>query len=125
MHATAPLKTIGRRYVLHEQLGAGSMGAVYRATDRLTGELVALKRVTTPAEQLVFASRGGRTDPPLALAQEFRILASLHHPHIIRVLDYDFDEHGCPFFTMTLLENAGTIVAAGRCIPCRHSCEAA
>ncbi len=28
----------------------------------------------------------------LALVQEFKILASLHHPHIIRVLDYGFDK---------------------------------
>ncbi|MBL7201968.1 MAG: tetratricopeptide repeat protein [Anaerolineae bacterium] len=90
------------------------MGAVYRATDRLTGEAVALKRVTTPAEQLTFASRGEKTDPPLALAQEFRTLASLHHPNVIRVLDYGFDEQRCPFFTMTLLENAQTLVGAGQ-----------
>jgi serine/threonine protein kinase len=108
------LWTVGRRYVLHEQLGAGAMGAVYRASDRLTGGSVALKRVTTPAAQLTFASRAGKTDPRLALAQEFRILASLHHPNIIRVLDYGFDEQRCPFFTMTLLENAQTIVEAGR-----------
>jgi hypothetical protein len=70
VHADVPLRAIGRRYVLHEQLGAGAMGAVYRATDRLTGDVVALKRVTTPAEQLAFASRSGRTDPPLALARD-------------------------------------------------------
>jgi serine/threonine protein kinase len=110
----ASLQTMGRRYVLHKQLGAGGMGTVYRATDRLTGEAVALKRVTTPAEQLTFASRSGKTDPPLALAQEFRTLASLHHPNIIRVLDYGFDQQRCPFFTMTLLENAQTIAKAGQ-----------
>ena len=37
--ATLPsLQTIGRRYVLHECLGVGGMGAVYRATDRLSGQ---------------------------------------------------------------------------------------
>ena len=103
MMANPSLQTISRRYVLHERLGTGGMGAVYRATDRLTARQVALKRVTTPADQLDFASRSGDTDLSLALAREFRTLASLHHPHIISVLDYGFDQQRCPFFTLSLL----------------------
>jgi tetratricopeptide (TPR) repeat protein len=90
------------------------MGVVYRATDRLTGDAVALKRVTTSAEHLSFDSRSDDLNLPLALAQEFRTLASLHHPHVISVLDYGFDEQRYPFFTMSLLENARTIVQAGQ-----------
>jgi predicted ATPase len=90
------------------------MGVVYRASDRLTGQEVALKRVTAPTDQLQFAARGGDTDPSLSLAQEFRTLASLHHPNIIGVLDYGFDDAQQPFFTMALLENAQTLVEAGQ-----------
>jgi len=108
------LSTIGKRYVLHEQLGGGGMGAVYRATDRLAGQTVAFKRVTVPASQLTFASRAGDTNLALALAQEFKTLASLRHPNIISVLDYGFDEERQPFFTMNLLENARTVVDAGQ-----------
>jgi tetratricopeptide (TPR) repeat protein len=107
-------KTIGRRYVLHERLGVGGMGAVYPATDRLTGEVVALKRVTTPPEQLAFASHSEQADQHLGLAREFGTLASLHHPHIISVLDYGFDEERQPFFTMDLLEDAQTIAETGQ-----------
>ncbi|MFQ6115003.1 MAG: hypothetical protein ACE5NG_13135 [bacterium] len=94
METKPSLQAIGRRYLLHEKLGAGGMGAVYRATDRLSGGEVALKRVMLPAEQLMFASRGRSADPRLDLAQEFRTLASLRHPRIISVLDYGFGKTG-------------------------------
>ncbi|MFQ5421688.1 MAG: serine/threonine-protein kinase, partial [Anaerolineae bacterium] len=108
----------GNRYALQEQLGTGAMGAVYRAQDRLTGHTIALKRVTVPNKELAFASRmsiadnGG--DVRLALAQEFRTLATLRHPHIISVLDYGFDDQGHPYFTMDLLENTQTLLDAGQ-----------
>jgi tetratricopeptide (TPR) repeat protein len=105
---------IGNRYLLRDKLGSGGMGAVYRATDRLSGEDVALKRVTTPEDRLDFASRPGINDPRLALAQEFRTLASLRHPRIISVLDYGFDTSGNPFFTMDLVEGGSTFLEAGR-----------
>lgn len=100
---------IAHRYDLHARLGKGGMGEVYRATDRLTGETVALKRVTAPTENLQFTSHdfgGDSVAFRLALAQEFRMLASLRHPQVINVLDYGFDETGSPFFTMDLLHDA-------------------
>src|SRR5689334_19250713 len=75
---------IGFRYQLLEPLGQGSMGTVYKAIDRLTRQPVALKRV---------ASVTGAADTEksakvrLTLADEFQTLASLHHPHVINVLD--------------------------------------
>lgn len=102
-----------KRYILHEQLGAGGMGAVYRATDPLTGRQVALKRVMAPTSQLEFRSMHEGIDLRLALTQEFQTLASLRHPNIISVLDYGFDEMGQPYFTMNLLENPKNILEAG------------
>ena len=103
---------IANRYILHDQLGRGGMGAVYRATDRLTGQVVALKRVTVSAEALEFASESFQGDSiglRVALAREFQLLASLRHPHIISVLDYGFDDDEHPFFTMNLLEGSVTL----------------
>jgi tetratricopeptide (TPR) repeat protein len=107
-------KIVGRRYVLQNELGRGGMGTVYRAVDRLTGQVVALKRVTAPGEQLLTASTGASADMRLSLAQEFRTLSSLRHPNIISVLDYGFDEERQPYFTMELLTESQNILAAGR-----------
>ncbi len=107
---------INGRYQLHNKIGQGGMGIVHRATDRLTGEIVALKQVFLPVEQIMFASRPisqTNRELRLALAHEFQVLAGLRHPNIISVLDYGFDENGQPFFTMSYLEGAETIVAAG------------
>lgn len=98
------------RYTEHELLGHGGMGAVYRATDRLTNQMVALKRVAALAASRPTASSANAHK--LALAREFSILASLRHPNIISVLDYGFDQEQRPFFTMTYLENAQTILEA-------------
>lgn len=106
---TAPL-LIGRRYQLHHILGQGGMGSVYRATDRLTGKIVALKRVHTNAMLLDFSTSHNAEDFRLALAREFKMLASLRHPNIIQVLDYGFDDNREPYYTMELLENAVTLL---------------
>jgi eukaryotic-like serine/threonine-protein kinase len=110
---TATSHIINHHYVLGDKLGERSFGAVYRAKDRLIGDTVALKHVTTPTTQLLFSSRGEDAQVNLALAQEFRTLASLRHPHIISVLDYGFDHNRQPYFTMELLENPQTILEAG------------
>ncbi len=104
---------IGRRYILNRPLGHGGMGAVYHATDRLTGTPVALKRVIQPGEAAQFASTGDSQDYRIALAGEFKVLASLRHPHIISVIDYGFDDQRQPYYTMELVENAQTIIEAG------------
>jgi len=99
----------GNRYRLLNLLGAGGMGSIYRAFDRLTGETVALKRVTTSAMQPVTS-----TEQRLALAHEFQALAGLRHPHIIAVRDYGFDQRGQPYFSMDLLADARAFVDAGQ-----------
>lgn len=107
------------RYVLHDQLGVGGMGSVYRATDRLTHKMVALKRVRLTPNAPAPTS-GDSHDVRLAIAREFRTLAGLRHPNIVAVLDYGFETSDDPissarhpYFTMDLLENARPIDIAG------------
>ncbi len=110
------------------------MGVVFRAEDRLTQRPVALKRVLTDsplalnrteewrtnagapvAVTMSGSATDGSTDAgALALAHEFRFLASLRHPNIISVLDFGFDEQNRPYFTMDWVPNARDIFAASR-----------
>lgn len=112
---------IHRRYVLLEQLGAGAMGAVFRTHDILTDNVIALKRVmlsedrNTPIEP-----DESSFDLRLALAHEFRILASLRHPHVINVLDYGFDMTQQPYYTMDFMEAAHTLIEVGEDQPLEY-----
>lgn len=70
---------LGSKYVLHELLGSGAMGQVFRGTVRDTGALVAVK-ILKP--ELL-------SDPGLVARffQERSILTSISHPNVVRVID--------------------------------------
>jgi serine/threonine-protein kinase len=72
-------RLLGSRYVLHELLGRGAMGQVFRGSARADGEAVAVK-VLRP--ELV-------SDPEIVarFLQERSILTSVSHRHVVRVLD--------------------------------------
>lgn len=120
------LEPVAGRYVLKEAQGRGGMGCVYRAVDRLTGELIALKRIESTRGTGHSRSwrelgstgsslrSGSGTTARLALMQEFRALATLNHPNIVRVLDYGIDAAGLPFLAMELLSDARTLVQASQ-----------
>src|SRR5882672_4143158 len=110
MAADVTSSIVGKRYLLQERLGQGGMGTVYRAVDRLTGQEVALKRVFIPPSEPDQAEE--TVQNLLALAQEFRIMASMRHPNIASVLDYGFDADRRPFFTMELLKDAHSLSRA-------------
>jgi tetratricopeptide (TPR) repeat protein/tRNA A-37 threonylcarbamoyl transferase component Bud32 len=107
----APVIT-SKRYQFVDRIGSGGMGTVYRVQDRLAGKVVALKQVTAAQGQLRFNSISSSSEFRLALANEFKTLASLRHPNIVSVLDYGFDEHRQPYFTMEFIEDAQTLTEA-------------
>lgn len=76
------------RYVPRRLLGAGGMGAVYEVDDRMTGACVALK--------VMLDDDAGRL---LRFKHEFRVMAELHHPNLVRLFDLGQHE-GRWFFTM-------------------------
>jgi hypothetical protein len=82
-------------YDLLEKVAEGGMGAIYRARNRGTGQVVAVK-VMPPhmAQSPVLLKR---------FEQEFRAASRLDHPNIVRALD--FGEHsGMPFLVMEFVE---------------------
>ncbi len=97
------------RYRLEKRIGNGAMGEIYEAYDCLTQKPIALKRVLLTPQQIVHGSSYSSNNPSVALAQEFRLLATLRHPHIISVLDFGFDHERRPFYTMELLQNVKPI----------------
>jgi serine/threonine protein kinase len=84
----------GERYEIHELLGRGGMGAVYRATDQRLRRDVALKVLTMELQSNDVARR---------LEREARVLASLEHPGIVAIHDAGTLGDGRPFYTMRLV----------------------
>jgi serine/threonine protein kinase len=84
----------GDRYEIHELLGRGGMGAVYRATDRILRREVALKVLTIELDESGLARR---------LEREARVLARLEHPGIIAIHDAGVLSDGRPFYVMRLV----------------------
>jgi serine/threonine protein kinase len=93
-------------YEVKERLGVGGMAAVYRAVQSSLGREVALK-VLSPAltEDEEFQKR---------FANEARALASLDHPNILAIIDFDTIE-GTTFLTMPLARGGSfeAVVAKG------------
>src|SRR3954463_7522726 len=89
-----PPKVIGPYRVL-ETLGSGGVGTVYRAIDRRSGEMAALKLLST----------GPALDPRAArrLAREFETLQDLSHPNVVKVFDTGVYQ-GYPYLAMELVE---------------------
>ena len=71
------------RFELHEKLGAGGMGTVYRGFDQETGETVAIKVLGAKLAE----------NPKLhyRMVQEFRSASKLDHPNIVRAIDLGLD----------------------------------
>jgi len=86
---------IARRYELHEVLGQGGHGVVHRATDRRTGQQVAIKLLHPSVA----------TDPEynVRMLREAQAMAALSGTSAIRVYELGATEDGLLFLVMELL----------------------
>ncbi len=87
-------RVLSRVYRIVETVGRGAMGTVYRGWDTRLRREVALKLLIGGA----WAAREVRQ----RFLNEARVLASLGHPHIVRIFEVG-EEAGCLFFVMELL----------------------
>lgn len=104
--ADLPRGTEVDRYVIDEKIGAGGMGAVYRAYDPRLVRHVALKLLKPLRTSRSMQQR---------FMDEARALGGLHHDGIVRVYDAgEYDGH--PFLVTELLEgeDLARAIEAGR-----------
>ena len=86
---------IGNRYVLHERIGKGGMGVVYRAHDELVNEEVALKFMKP---QILQSQKG-----VVSFIHEAQIARRLRHENIVAVHDISATENGILYLSMEFL----------------------
>lgn len=66
------------QYQKLEKIGEGTYGVVYKAKDKRTGQLLALKKIRLEAED---------EGIPSTAIREISLLKQLHHPNIVRLFD--------------------------------------
>ncbi len=99
---------MAERYKIYEKLGAGGVGAVFRAYDSQLKRWVAIKRLLSATE----SSSGDAT--AAELRREADSLASMRNPNIVSIFDVATDTEGT-FMVMELLEgeDLADVVARG------------
>lgn len=84
-------KSIKERYKLpRKRLSYGGQAEVFEAQSRLTGKIVALKRILD-----------GHPDTIARMRREIEVQSTLNHPNVMPILDYDKDFR---WYTMPLAE---------------------
>jgi hypothetical protein len=82
-------------YRIVRLLGEGGMGRVYLAEDETLGRNVAIKMISP--------RRTGDRDATVRLLREARALATVEHPHVVRIHSYG-EAEGQPYFVMEYVE---------------------
>jgi serine/threonine protein kinase len=97
-------RSIAGRYVLRQRIGAGSLGAVYRAEQRATGRKLAIKLLPDSEQR----------DPLAAerFQREGQVLASLRSPHTVTTYEFGREPDGTLYIAMELSpgRNLGNIL---------------
>ncbi|MDM4767059.1 serine/threonine-protein kinase [Pelomonas sp. SE-A7] len=109
-----------QRYEIGEELGRGAMAIVYRAADKQTGEVVAIKRLALQRE---FASED-LAEVRQRFMREARAAGHLQHPDILRVIDAGEAEQDA-WIAMELVQgqDLSHFTRSGQLLPLRETLE--
>lgn len=86
---------VANRFEIERVGGSGGMGTVFRARDRHTGQLVALK---------LMHSNRTMTQETERFAREAQVLASLHHPNIVSYIAHGQTSEGQHYLALEWVE---------------------
>lgn len=98
---------MAERYKIYEQLGAGGVGAVYRAYDNELKRWVAIKRLMSTTDM------SGDQKIAADLRREADALAAMRNPNVVTIFDVASDAEGL-FIVMELLEGEDLADVVGR-----------
>src|SRR5437868_9136927 len=91
-------------YQILEEIGRGGMGVIYRARQRHSRRIVALKRILT--------YHADSQETLVRFRREAEAVAKLDHPNILPIYEVGENEDGLPSFSMKFAAG-GSLVAAG------------
>jgi serine/threonine protein kinase/Tfp pilus assembly protein PilF len=91
-------------YQILEEIGRGGMGVIYRARQRHSRRIVALKRV--------LSYHADSHETLVRFRREAEAAASLDHPNILPIYEVSESEDGLPFFSMKFAPGGSLLDAA-------------
>jgi len=91
-------------YQILEEIGRGGMGVIYRARQRHSRRIVALKRI--------LSYHADSQDTLIRFRREAQAAANLDHPNILPIYEVSESHEGLPFFTMKFAGGGSLLEAA-------------
>ena len=99
-------QVLADRYRVIRPIGAGGMGVLFEVENTRIGRRFALKTLSS--------ATAARPDSLARFRREAEIVARLHHPNIVAIVDWDALPGGAPFYVMELLEGEDLAARIGR-----------
>src|ERR1051326_4593385 len=96
-------------YQILEEIGRGGMGVIYRARQRHSRRIVAIKRISS--------YHADSQDTLMRFRREAQAAANLDHPNILPIFEVSESHDGLPFFSMKFAGGGSLLEAASALRP--------
>src|SRR2546423_4210888 len=91
-------------YQILEEIGRGGMGVIYRARQRHSRRIVAIKRI--------LSYHADSQDTLMRFRREAQAVANLDHPNVLPIYEVSESHEGLPFFSMKFASGGRLLEAA-------------